>query len=24
MKAKYDLLENEMGEQLLGLSEDII
>jgi len=24
MKAKYELLENEMGEQLLGLTEDII
>jgi hypothetical protein len=23
MKARYELLENEMGEQLLGLSEDI-
>lgn len=24
MKARYELLENEMGEQLLGLSQDII
>jgi hypothetical protein len=24
MKARYELLEKEMGEQLLGLSEDII
>jgi hypothetical protein len=23
MKARFELLENEMGEQLLGLSEDI-
>ena len=24
MKKRYELLENEMGEQLLGLSDDII